>query len=103
MITKYKLFESIYRLPKVGDYIAIEINEDKTIGGHFAKAGWPYYGMKGEIKFAQIIQKLEDAYYIRFENETHDTYMEISYLSNSYWSESKEELEEILQANKYNL
>ena len=56
-----------------------------------------------EIKIAKITQKLEDAYYIKFENDKQYYYIEFSFLSNCYWSESKEELEALINSKKYNL
>lgn len=82
MITKYKIFENVYRSPKIGDYIIInkeidDVNDD-------------------------IIEKItlydKNAGYF-----ASDYYIEFSDLKKTYWSENKEELEEIINAKKYNL
>jgi len=132
MITKYKIFESVNNdKPKIGDYVIVDprYRSDFT-NGNLVKFLSENIGRVKSDYFEDIYNNDGSSYKIEpvFEVEYDDVpttkgvrkyfvktpyYGKAStdrYYLNSvemkfiqYWSESKEELELILQANKYNL
>ena len=118
MITKFKIFESINILPKVGDYVLIKIDKFGA-----SKLQDFYSNNIGQITDfdlhrARFIQG-ENFYYIKFQNVEKDiipyfdskttyqniitVYKKFSINRFEYWSENKEDLEEIIKEKKYNL
>ena len=84
MITNFKLFESIETKPKEGDYV---------IFNHW-----------GETILAKItdIRTPPRAYYVEwYDHYDHGSTITLDEIIE--WSENKEDLEAILQGNKYNL
>jgi len=99
MITKFKLYESINEgEPEIGDYVIIETDDDEF--KHYSNN---YIGEVVDIERKPNTKR--DIYYIlfkNFDNRRSDREMIWRY-EIKYWSKNKEELEPILQANKYNL
>ena len=97
MITQFKLYEKLNRLPIIGDYANIK--------GTFSI---------GVINKINDKLEEEDIYFIEFDDfelgpkfdiwKTHDGgYEYLAFLSEINYSDSKEELELIIQTNKYNI
>ena len=82
MITNFKIYESIYKMPKIGDYIIITTDmndiDNDIVGKVTSEEPGGYFA--------------DNSYYIDFDD-----------LRTTYWSNNKEELEEILKEKKYNL
>lgn len=97
MITKFKIFESINELPKVGDYVLIKRSNVGSLSIDFF-----------DNNIGQISRIEEDFYYVNFEKspiKSIEYYKNRRYSINEfkYWSSDKEELEEFLAAKKFNL
>lgn len=115
MITKFKIFESFNRLPRIGDYVIIDCeaftgsddkklfelysnNVGKIIGGNnddnYYEVQWENVPDFGDIGYRKdyfgSVGRLKNA------REYHISFFEC-------WSEDKEELEAHLSAKKYNL
>lgn len=108
MITQFKIFEHVYKLPKIGDYAILDSEQFKT----------NYLGTEELINFLDstvgiVTHQNNDTFEIKFENIYNLTVKKyLSRPNNSlfvqiikikYWSENKEELEILLQTKKYNL
>ena len=110
MITQFKIFEHVCELPKIGDYVILDSIQynylDDEILTNFINSNIgiivsintkhpieKYF----EVKFENI--NLSIKHY--FNNKNDSLFAKIVKIK--YWSENKEELKEILQANKYNL
>lgn len=78
MITKMKIFETVYRMPKAGDH-AITLDGDVgEVMWHNSSGGVKITGYNGEDCSANI-ENVE------------------------YWADTKEELDTYIQMKKYNL
>jgi len=100
MITKYKIFESVYRLPKIGDYVLFDKD---CIFGYSGDLNEGYY-------IGQLKSTIDEGYWIgNVENIQKEYNSKREYLITNkrfkecWYSENKEELENILKEKKYNL
>jgi len=105
MITKFKIFENVSSIPKVGDYILMNLDI-------FSKTRQTWINALSSI--AQIVEVQDDFFYrIKFDIIEGNPEFEngfdkegcrtfhLSYLK--YWSEDKDELEALVSSKKYNL
>lgn len=110
MITKFKIFESINELPKVGDFILLNIDEYEYVAkiwrefitthiGEIIKIETEHGGMSDiyEIKFEDV----PDEIYTNFLSRDNTTKVRIEKFK--YWSSDKSELETKINSEKYNL
>jgi len=91
MIVNFELFEDISKPYKVGDYALVTILSIK--------------GILYKNLLVKILEIKKDDILIKIlnnENFVKDKYLILSYHM-SCWSESKEELEILINANKYNI
>ena len=100
MITNFKIFESVYRLPKNGDYVLFD---KEYIFGYTGDLNDGYY--IGQLEYSD-----DDGYWlINVENIQKQFNSEREYLithkrfKECLYSENKEELEEMIKEKKYNL
>ena len=101
MITKFKIFENInkmeedYRL-SVGDYILLKNNVVKELT--------KFQNILGEIiKISYYTNKEIECYIVRFIVNNNSFEEDIFDDEIEYWSKNKEELEQMILVNKYNL
>ncbi len=90
MITKFKIFENINESePKIGDYVICKTRSTDTI--EFKK----YV----DNNIGKIVDNYLAYYYVKFKEKTY-----IFTIGNIlYWAKNKEDIEVLIQANKYNL
>jgi hypothetical protein len=88
MITNFKIFESINRPYKIGDFIIVTIRKNAKLYKKILK-------ITGYTNPNGVLPAIDT------ENKD-KIYMIDNYMIN-YWSESKEELKTLLDAEKYNL
>lgn len=106
MVTKFKIFEKLNELPKIGDYVLLDINnytsspkiwQDfiKNNIGEIVEIDTEHGGLSFiyKVKFENIPENVKDTFFIHYD------YIN-SFL---YWSSDKNELEMILNTKKYNL
>ena len=101
MITNFKIFESVYRLPKIGDYVLFDKD---CIFGYNGDLNDGYY--IGQIKslYVEGGYWLHDVDNIQKQPDKRREYLITNKRFQECWySESKEELENILKEKKYNL
>jgi hypothetical protein len=109
MITKFKIFEKLNELPKVGDFVLLNIDEYEdsakiwreltTHIGEIVKIETEHGGMSDiyEIKFDDASDEIKERLLSR--NNT----VKIRIERFKYWSSDKNELEVKLNSEKYNL
>lgn len=92
MITNFKIFETLYRTPKIGDYVLFP----KEI----------ITGDSGDIEYyiGQIFHRHSNGYWVNnIENIERDIFINFLMLEKCKYSENKEELEIYQNTKKYNL
>lgn len=112
MITNFKIFESLNRAPKEGDYVLINYEQYdnyahrpwyefyKSNIGQIVNFSFDSNSYKIKFKITELPKNFPKGYF----NIEDGYYTENYYLRNlKYWSEDKHDLETILSANKYNL
>jgi len=109
MITKFKLFEEISILPKVNDYVIINKNEYQ-----FKPKMWLNFISSNIGQIIDIQYEhggTSNIYTIKFENVPEDIQENYLYQNKGefkieklkYWTPNKNELEILLNSNKYNI
>jgi len=106
MITEFKIFENINTLPKMGDYVIINdslyIKELKSFfSSNIGRIVNKYTNNNEElyvVKFDNIPTDIKEHYFGRFSNTK-----DFSISKFKCWTKEKEELEVIVNSNKYNL
>ncbi len=96
MITKFKIFESISYPYKIGDFLLIKLR-NKGIVYDNVLAKIIRINTIGDIKVKILDDRIEGM----FKNDD-----KLVLINNTYiqcWSENKEELEALINQNKYNL
>ena len=89
MITKFKIFETVHIKPKIGDYVIINLKTKKynniLIIGEIYNMTFEFYSVKLRLPDNRVIHEI---FY------KHDI---------KYWSNNREELEQILTNKKFNI
>ena len=102
MITKFKIFENIDESPKVGDYVIFESYGDMIIARIINIDNDFDINDEENNPFPYTVEWKADCVFNH--KKSPESYGDsISPDAIIEWSSDKEELEEILQANKYNL
>ena len=112
MITKFKIFENVNTLPKVGDYVFINTHDDyqlqasknyesflKNNIGQIIDSEIEHGGISiiYKIKFENIPDDIQSRYFGKY------NYKKFRIESFKYWSSDKNELEVMMNTEKYNL
>lgn len=110
MITKFKIFEKLNELPKIGDYVLLNTEEYEDSAkiwrefisiqiGKIIKIKTEHGGISDiyEIKFENAPDNIQE-YFLRSDNT-----ISVRIERFKYWSSDKNELESILNSKKYNL
>ena len=108
MITKFKIFENLNELPKVGDYVLLNTNKYsakmwqdfiETHIGEIVKIEKEHGGTSNiyEIQFENVTREIQDYFFSR------DNTKKLRIEEFKYWSSDKNGLEAILNSKKYNL
>jgi len=101
MITKFKIYESVYRLPKIGDYVLFNkdcvfvYNDDLNDGYYIGQIKSLYVDGGYWLYDVDNIQKQP--------KKTREYLITNKRFQECWYSENKEELEIIKNAKKYNI
>jgi hypothetical protein len=95
MITKFNLYESINNKPRKGDYVIVT----------FVKKIIPTIGkieyVNNKYSFPYLVEFDDNFNYYEYGLDENNIVVELDEIV--YWSKNKEDLEPIIQGNKYNL
>ena len=112
MITEFRLYEINNNEPELGDYVICNNNDrsddleeinyfiDNNIGQIINNKSIKYTGYPYIVKYSNI--PTEFSIYTCYEYDTNDN-IQFNRSEILYWSKNKEELESILNTNKFNI
>lgn len=106
MITNFKIFETINEGdPKIGDYVLLKYDKFKNdmtnfLNDHIGKIIFIDEKLY-RIEYYDVPDTINYRFHYYKTNNSYTKTIEKRYIS--YWSKNREELEELLAAEKYNL